>query len=185
MPDLAFPPVGRLGLTSPPSPVLCSATTASCPSRCPVFPRSPIPCWFLLFVSFLQAHQHSGTLVLMPGLLDPGTPFPGCLQGDKRLSQVPRLPLCAHALLSDPGGDLLTHPSVLRSAAFHQIDGVGFPVLLADGYPLGYVFFSPPLSTTIDISRLNHTACTLALLGSRPSFPSLPARFASSLLVRL
>ena len=36
MPGFAFPPVGRLGLTSPLSPVLCSATTAICPSRCPV-----------------------------------------------------------------------------------------------------------------------------------------------------
>jgi len=36
MPGLAFPLVGRLGLTSPPSLVLCSATTAACPSRCPV-----------------------------------------------------------------------------------------------------------------------------------------------------
>ena len=35
MPDLAFPPMGRLGLTSPSSSVLCSATTAICPSRCP------------------------------------------------------------------------------------------------------------------------------------------------------
>ena len=29
--DGAFPPVGRLGLTSPPSPVLCAATTAALP----------------------------------------------------------------------------------------------------------------------------------------------------------
>jgi hypothetical protein len=29
--DVAFPPVGRLGLTSPPSPVLCDATTATVP----------------------------------------------------------------------------------------------------------------------------------------------------------
>jgi len=37
--------VGRLGLTSPPSLVLCSATTANCPSRCPVLlARSSIPC---------------------------------------------------------------------------------------------------------------------------------------------
>jgi hypothetical protein len=29
MPGAAFPPVGRLGLTSPPSPVLCAAKTAT------------------------------------------------------------------------------------------------------------------------------------------------------------
>lgn len=32
MPGSAFPPLGRLGLTSPVSPVLCLATTAICPS---------------------------------------------------------------------------------------------------------------------------------------------------------
>jgi hypothetical protein len=31
--------------------------------------RSSIPCLFLRFVSFLQAHQRSGTLALTPGLL--------------------------------------------------------------------------------------------------------------------
>ena len=31
LPDGAFPPVGRLGHTSPPSPVLCAATTATVP----------------------------------------------------------------------------------------------------------------------------------------------------------
>jgi len=31
LPDGAFPPVGRLGLTSPPSPVRCAATTATLP----------------------------------------------------------------------------------------------------------------------------------------------------------
>ena len=31
MPGVAFPPVGRLGLTSPPSPVLCAAKTATLP----------------------------------------------------------------------------------------------------------------------------------------------------------
>ena len=44
-PDVAFPPVGRLGLSSPPSTVLCDATTATCPSRGPsLVARSPIPC---------------------------------------------------------------------------------------------------------------------------------------------
>ena len=48
LPDVAFPPVGRLGLTSPPSSVLCDATTATCPSRGPsLVARSPIPCVLL------------------------------------------------------------------------------------------------------------------------------------------
>jgi hypothetical protein len=70
IPDLAFPPVGRLGLTSPPSQVLCSATTATRPSRCPLLvARSPIPCLSLTFVSFLQARCRSGTIASTPGLL--------------------------------------------------------------------------------------------------------------------
>ena len=55
LPDVAFPPVGRLGLTSPPSAVLCDATTATCPSRGPsLVARSPIPC-LLLAVCALPA----------------------------------------------------------------------------------------------------------------------------------
>ena len=51
LPDGAFPPVGRLGLTSPPSPVLCAATTATSPSqvaslvaRLPDTLRAPLVC---------------------------------------------------------------------------------------------------------------------------------------------
>ena len=48
MPGVAFPPVGRLGLTSPPSSVLCSTTTAPCPSRAAsLVTRVPIPCVLL------------------------------------------------------------------------------------------------------------------------------------------
>jgi hypothetical protein len=59
-----------LGFTSPPSAVLCSATTATCPSRFPsLVARPPIPGLFRLFVSFLQARQGSGTFASTPGLL--------------------------------------------------------------------------------------------------------------------
>ena len=45
MPGVAFPPVGRLGFTSPPSSVLCSTKTAPYPSRAASFvTRVPIPC---------------------------------------------------------------------------------------------------------------------------------------------
>ena len=48
LPDVAFPPVGRLGLTSPRSTVLCDATTATWPSRgSSLVARSPIPCLLL------------------------------------------------------------------------------------------------------------------------------------------
>jgi len=83
----------------------------------------------------------------------PGTPFPGYLQGNKWLSQVPRLPLCQHALLFDPGGVLNTRLYVFRTAAFRLHDSVGFPANTTAVIPL---------STTIQISRLNYTACFLA-----------------------
>ena len=45
MPGVAFPPVGPLGLGSPPSPVLCAAKTTPCPSRvASLVARFPIPC---------------------------------------------------------------------------------------------------------------------------------------------
>jgi hypothetical protein len=106
----------------------------------------------------------------------PGTPFPGCLQGNKWLSQVPRLPLCQHAPLFDPGGVLNTRPIVPRTAAFHPFDGVGFPAIL-----LTVIL----LSTIIQISRLNDAACFLAPPGFGRPLPALPAGFATALLARL
>jgi hypothetical protein len=42
--DVAFPPVGPVGLRAPPSAVLCDATTATGPSRGPLLvPRAPLP----------------------------------------------------------------------------------------------------------------------------------------------
>jgi hypothetical protein len=130
MPGLAFPPVGRLGLASPPSPVLCSATTATRPSRWPLLPLGHR----YLVCSFCSCPRlRSSSLPLRNPCVNarpawsPGTPFPGCRQGNKWLSQVPRLPLCLHAPLFDPGGVLNTRPYAFRTAAFHPFDGVGFP----------------------------------------------------------
>jgi hypothetical protein len=48
MPGVAFPPVGPVGLSSPPSQVLCSAKTASLPLSGHFACRArPIPCLFL------------------------------------------------------------------------------------------------------------------------------------------
>ena len=45
LPDVAFPPGGRLGLPSPRAPGIGDATTATCPSQGPsLVARSPIPC---------------------------------------------------------------------------------------------------------------------------------------------
>jgi hypothetical protein len=52
--------------------------------------RSPIPCLFLGFVSFLQARQRSGTLALTPGLL--GHPVRLFRGADKETDGSPKFP---------------------------------------------------------------------------------------------
>ena len=126
LPDGAFPPVGRLGLTSPPSPVLCAATTALLPVSgsftCRSFPDT-LPASVVRGVpSGLVARRK---LQVTPGPLVTRSPSPGLIQGDRWLSHVPKFPLWRHAPLSDPGGVLRTRPSVLRTAAFPRLHTVG------------------------------------------------------------
>ena len=126
--DVAFPPVGRLGLTSPRSPVLCDATTTIWPSRGPSLCRSfPDP---LRASLSLCSPRRARSLVEAPskrqGLWSPGPPVRDVRQGARGLSQVPELPLCSHAPLSDPGGALGTRHSAPRTAAFQSLHTVGF-----------------------------------------------------------
>ena len=121
LPDGAFPPVGRLGLTSPLSPVLCAATTATCPSRGPLLvARSPIPCVLPLFVVSHPGSSPGGSPRRRQGLWSPGPPlrvvrketdgspkFPSSPCEDMPRSQTPVVS-CALALL---------HPGLLPSGA--------------------------------------------------------------------
>ena len=128
LPDVAFPPVGRLGLTAPPSTVLYDATTATCPSRgSALVTRSPIPCVLPSFVVSLSGSWPGGSSGSRQGLWSPGPPLRAYRQGDRRLSHVPEFPLCRHAPLSDPGGVLRTRQNALRTAAFQCVQTVGFP----------------------------------------------------------
>ena len=69
LPDVAFPPGGRLGLTSPRSPVICDATTATSPSRgSSLVARSPIPC-LLPTVCVPRGSSCGGSSPTTPGLL--------------------------------------------------------------------------------------------------------------------
>jgi hypothetical protein len=172
LPDVAFPPVGRLGLTSPPSSVLCDATTAavslsgrfacrSLPDTLPASVVRGIP-------DGLVARRK---LPVTPGPVVTRSPTPGIAQGDTWLSQVPEFPLWRHAPLSDPGGVLHPRHIASRTAAFRRLHTVGFP--------LDPALRDILLSTTIHISGLNHAACLLATPGFvRP----LAGRHASSLL---
>ena len=109
LPDVAFPPGGRLGLTSPRSTVVCGAPTATWPSRgSSLVARSPIPCVLPSFVVSPQGSWPGRSAQPTPGLLVTRSPIPGLSQGARWLSQVPEFPLCRHAPLSDPGGVLHT-----------------------------------------------------------------------------
>ena len=128
LPDGAFPPVGRLGLTSPLSPVLCAATTAAVSlsgrRTCRSLP-DPLPA---SVVRGLPDGLVAGRkLPYTPGPLVTRSPTPGMQPGARRLSQVPEFPLCRHAPLSDPGGVPRTRHSAPRTAAFQSLQTVGFP----------------------------------------------------------
>ena len=122
LPDVAFPPVGRLGLTSPPSPVLYAATTALCPSRvASLVARFPIPCvlpcvcgvpcglvswWQPLEHARAFGHPvpHSGLLIKETG----GSPkFPSSPSEDLPRSQTP----------VGSWGLAIPHPGLLPSSA--------------------------------------------------------------------
>ena len=87
-------------------------------------------------------------------LLYPGLPVPVSRARRWRSSRVPRLPLCVHAPLADPGGVLSTRHCVSRTGAFRQIQNVGFP-RLAPGYPLGPRIYNFRSSVTRPIHSLH------------------------------
>lgn len=172
LPDGAFPPMGRLGLTSPLSSVLCTATTAALPVSgsftCRSFPDTLLASIVRGLPNGLVARWKPP---VTPGLLVTRSPFPGMVQGDRWLSHVPEFPLWRHAPLSDPGGVLDTRPCAPRTAAFRRLQTVGFP--------LDPALRDILLSTTIHISGLHHAACLLVTPGFvRP----LAGRHAGSLL---
>ncbi len=63
------------------------------------------------------------------------------------ISQVPWQSLCEHALLFDPGGRVPPATNDALDVAFRSVDDVG--------------------SASIHLSRLNHTACSLAVYASQ------------------
>ena len=136
LPDDAFPPVGRLGLTSPLSPVLCAATTATCPSRGPLLvARSPIPCVLPLFVVSHPGSSPGGSPRRRQGLWSPGPPlrvvrketdgspkFPSSPCEDMPRSQTPVVS-CALAI-AHPG---LLPSSACKPSAYHDSTHFGAP----------------------------------------------------------
>jgi len=137
MPGVAFPPVGPVGLSSPPSQVLCSAKTARCPSQgTSLVARAPIPCLFLcvrgvplgLVVwskppdyarAFGHPVPHSGNVIKETG----GSPkFPSSPCEDMPRSQTPVVS-CALAI-AHPG---LLPSSACKPSASHDYTHFGAP----------------------------------------------------------
>src|SRR5262245_36676431 len=137
--------MGPLGLGSPPSTVLCDATTATCPSRGPsLVARSPIPCVLpsvcglpegLVVWSKRPDHARafghpvpqSGPIVKEPG----GSPkFPSSPCADMPRSQTP---VVSRALaIARPG---LLPSSACKPSASHHVTLFGAP---SRGLPARY-----------------------------------------------
>jgi hypothetical protein len=101
MPGVAFPPGGPVGLSSPPSQVRCSATTATM-SISGRFAWHSLPDTLPASVAFVVSLAGSWPSASRPGTPGPvvaRSPYPGYRQGDRWLSQVPKLPLGMHAPL--------------------------------------------------------------------------------------
>ena len=130
MPGVAFPPVGPVGLSSPPSQVLCSAKTATM-SLSGRFAWRSLPDTLPAFVAFVVSPAGSWpgeSRPVTPGPVVARSPAPGSMHGDRGLSHVPTLPLCMHAPLFAPGGVLDACPVAPRTAAFRPLETVGFPL---------------------------------------------------------
>jgi hypothetical protein len=170
--------VGRLGLTSPRSPVLCLATTAPCPSQvASLIARSPIP-YLLPWFVFLTAREGAEALSSRRGSWSAGTPALPAPRTRRHLalpsSRVPPLTPCpalrprwspAHLPYRRPDCCLpLVPPRRLWLLSLRCT------VIL--------------LSTTILISGLYHAAWHLAPSGSVLPLRGLHAEVTTPLLAR-
>ena len=169
MPGFAFPAGGPWDVGAPPSrpaarssrpSVLWSAQTASGPSRgrsvLPLLPRYLGALVFLCVPCPCKARLGGERLLPAPGVFPSpvGTPPPDFLQGNHWLSHVSRLPLCLHALVSDPGGVLNARRSASRTPAFQRVHAVGFLSLRTTTLPISGLNTEPaPLICPASDSR--------------------------------
>ena len=173
MPGVAFPPVGRLGLTSPPSSVLCSAQPAPCPSWVASRPLASryLVC-FLAFV-FLPARAGAEALRSTQGSWSTATPLLPVILTRRRWalpsSRVSPVPTCS----------ALFRPR--WCPAWLALTPAGLPPS-----PRARVSAFSPASTgiirwttTLPIAELDDAACRLAPPGS---VPLLAEQHAGSLL---
>jgi hypothetical protein len=133
-----LPSTGSRRVGSPASSVYGRPTSA--PLR-----RTSLPSWRYRSLRSLRSRRRPSR-AYDPGVFIFGCPSCGS-RGDDSVSQVPGELYCAHSLLFDPGG---TSASGLRDASV---------------LPSATTTASAPTSP---LSRLNHTACSLAVYASSP-----------------
>jgi hypothetical protein len=178
MPGVAFPPVGRVGLTSPPSQVLCAAKTASlslsgrfaCRSLPDTLPAS-VRLWCPL-----RARDRVEAPPSRQGLWSPG---PLIREFGKETGGSPKFP-------SSPSGDMPRSQTPVVSCPL----AIARSGLLPSGQwkPSAFPSILPKdilLSTTIHISGLHHAACILAPSSSVLPLLGLHVDVTSDLLARL
>ena len=154
-----------MGLTSPPSSVLCLATTAPGPSRvASLVARGPIPCLLPPFVSRRAGRWPSEAANQRRGSWSAGTPaLPAFLtRRQTALSSSRVTPLSACPALR-PRWCPKHLAARLRDCC---LPGAANRRLSRSASTSGY----PPRTTTILISGLDPAACTLATPGSVPPF---------------
>ena len=161
MPGVAFPPVGPLGLSSPPSPVLCSAKTSTlsvsrrftCRSRPDTLPAS-VRSWYPLRArGLVEAPDHARAF---------GHPVPHSGRYTRRQAVLPssRVPLVKTCPALRPRWCPAHSPKRTQDCCLPATE-------------------NRRLTTTLSISGLHHAAYLLATPGSvRP----LTGRHAGSLL---
>src|SRR5262245_36764180 len=131
MPGVAFPPVGSLGLGSPPSPVLCSAKTARGPSWVASLPLASQYLVCSLDLCSLRGSLAAGSSPPTPGLLV--SRYPCSSGGDtKETAGSPKFPSSpCDDMLSSPQTPVVSYPprpDAVRTPAFHSFHSVGFPL---------------------------------------------------------
>ena len=155
MPGVAFPPVGPLGLSSPPSPVLCSAKTATLPLAGRFACRSLPDTLFASVRSCCPFRAYGLGEAPRPhqGFWSPGPPFREC---DKETEGSPKFPSYPYGCMprsQTPVVSCALASIAHRSVAFRCLQTVGVDLATAEAILL---------TTTLHISGRNNAACLLA-----------------------
>ena len=169
MPGVAFPPVGSLGLGSPPSSVLCSAKTAPRPSWVASRPLAPPYLVCFLGLCPLPGSLVGGSSTPTPGLLVSRYPYSSGSVGKETTGspKFPSFPLTTCSALLRPRW----YPARLAFPAAGLLPSTRARVSAFSPASTGIIRWT----TTIHISGLNLAACRLATPGSVQPLTALHA----------